>query len=129
MSGIFVGNAGVVAFNWNTVIEQTNFNIDTIGDSNFIFQDSKHYTLWTSFIYSTYMKKEYYNDDASRSVAGIDLEMIVHYILYAFNNEHGKNGAKIQRFDPSPLGIKKDFDAFVFEFISILINPIFYFFR
>ena len=80
-------------------------------------------------MFSTYMKKEFYYNASSRSVAGIDIELIFRYILYSFGVRQGTDGADIQRFDPTPNGIKEDFDAFTFEAISLLLNPIFYFFR
>ena len=80
-------------------------------------------------MFSTYIKKEFYYNASSRSVAVIDIELIFHYILYSFGYEKGTDGADIQRFDPTPNCIKEDFDAFTFEAISLLLNPIFYFFR
>lgn len=34
-------------------------------------------------MFSTYMKKEFYYNASSRLVAGIDIELIFHYILYS----------------------------------------------
>ena len=80
-------------------------------------------------MYATYYKKTNYQNDGSRSISGINLELIGHYFFYAFGNSHCIDGAYIQPFSSSPQGVIDDFDAFLFEACGFLVNPILYFFR
>ena len=130
LSGIFIGNFGVVEANWDEVKIQSNFGYrENDGYCNFDFSKNPHYSLWTSFIYSRYLEENYCNNDCSRSVSGLDVELLVHYLLYAFGNYHGKNGSWMQTFEPSLSGVKEEFDAVLFEVIGLVLNPIFYFYR
>ena len=130
VSGVFVGNAGVVATNWDEVLSQSNYGYMQNKDfCNFYFDENTHYSLWTSLLFSTYMKSSFYSNDSSRSVAGIDFELLIHYGLYSFGITEGTNGAWIQKFSPTPEGVKESKDGILFEALGLLWNPILYFFR
>ena len=111
LSGLLIGNFGVVAANWDEV------------------EKNSHYSIYTSLIYSTYMYKEYYKNDYSRTVPGINVELFLHYILYGVGNEHGTNGADIQKFELTLEGINKEVDAVLCEILGFLVSPAAYMFR
>lgn len=118
----------MVAANWDEVFKQSNFG-DSADHSNLMFQYTPHYSIYTTLIYSIYISKKYHNNDFSRTVPGINVELFLHYILYGVGNEHGTNGADIQKFELTLEGINKEVDAVLCEILGFLVSPAAYMFR
>ncbi len=115
ISGIFVGNYGVVAANWDEVSET--IEMDPNQKYNFKFENNNFYSFWTSGLYASYLKENYYSNENSRTSLGLNLELLVHYILYAFGNEHGTNGANM-----GPANLNDDPNAILFELIPFILR-------
>ncbi len=63
ISGIFAGDYFVVKNNWSEV-EKT---VTMDGKYNFIFQDNPFYSIWTSSLFASYLKDNYYDNENSRT--------------------------------------------------------------
>ena len=90
-TGLFAGNYWVVLDHWDTV-SQT-IQMDKQDRYKFRFDKNPYYSLWTSSLYSKYIKANFYADVPSRTNLGLDIELRLHYIAYLFGNSHAKDGS------------------------------------